>query len=554
MTGKIFRSILLAAVIVLLASFIIIIGVMYDYSTGLQHRQLTNELEVVSTAVQSQGIEYLSTLKKSDCRITWVDSDGSVLFDNAAAETEMENHADREEIAEAFATGEGESTRYSATLTEQTFYCARLLSDGTVLRLSVSQASVLTLVMGMLQPLAFIFVAAFLLSALLAHRMSKRIVTPLNQLDLDNPLENDAYEELAPLLKRINRQQIQIRTQLRDLKQKTDEFAQITGSMCEGLILLNEKSEVVSVNPAAMAIFGIDSSCVGQDFLTVDRSPDVNQAIGEAMKNGHSELRWERSGREYQFDFSRIDSDGKAVGMVLLAFDVTERAFAERNRREFTANVSHELKTPLQTIIGSSELIENGLVKQEDMPRFIDHIHKEASRLVTLIDDVIRLSQLDEGVELPKERVDLYELAGETISTLEDSAAKKQVTLKVTGASAEISGVRRLLYEIIYNLCDNAIKYNVDGGSVEVNVTSGEDEAAVSVSDTGIGIPPEHQSRIFERFYRVDKSHSKQSGGTGLGLSIVKHAAQYHNAKLELKSREGEGTTITVRFPIRKEN
>lgn len=554
MNRKIFYSILLASLIVLLASFTVIIGVMYDYSTGLLKRQMRLELGLAKSALESSGVAYLEGLDIDESsRVTWIASDGTVLFESDADPAEMDNHLGREEISEALAAGWGESSRWSSTLTEQTIYSAVRLDDGSVLRISNSRASVLSLLFGMLPPMALIFAGAFILSAILAGRMSKRIVEPLNRLDLDHPLENDAYPELSPLLNRINRQHQQITAQLLELRRRTEEFAQITGSMNEGLVLLGAKGEVISINPAAERLFMTDMSCVGQNFLTVDRTPELTQAISRATSTGHAELRCEREGREYQFDLSRIESDGKITGTVLLAFDVTEQALAESRRREFTANVSHELKTPLQTIIGSAELIENGLVKAEDMPRFIGHIRFEATRLVRLIEDIIRLSQLDEEQEMPREDVNLYELCDEVVKSLEPTASARGIKLELVGGVCVINGVRRLLYEIVYNLCDNAIKYNVDDGRVTVTAKPDSDGVLLSVSDTGIGIPPEHQSRIFERFYRVDKSHSKQSGGTGLGLSIVKHAVKYHNAKLELVSAPGKGTTITVHFPA-KEN
>ena len=553
MNRKIFYSILLASLIVLLASFTVIIGVMYDYSTGLLKRQMRLELGLAKSALESSGVAYLEGLDIDESsRVTWIASDGTVLFESDADPAEMDNHLGREEISEALAAGWGESSRWSSTLTEQTIYSAVRLDDGSVLRISNSRASVLSLLFGMLPPMALIFAGAFILSAILAGRMSKRVVEPLNRLDLDHPLENDAYPELSPLLNRINRQHQQITAQLLELRRRTEEFAQITGNMNEGLVLLGAKGEVISINPAAERLFMTDMSCVGQNFLTVDRTPELTQAISRATSTGHAELRCEREGREYQFDLSRIESDGKVTGTVLLAFDVTEQALAESRRREFTANVSHELKTPLQTIIGSAELIENGLVKSEDMPRFIGHIRFEATRLVRLIEDIIRLSQLDEEQEMPREDVNLYELCDEVVKSLEPTASARGIKLELVGGVCVINGVRRLLYEIVYNLCDNAIKYNVDNGSVTVTANPDSDGALLSVSDTGIGIPPEHQSRIFERFYRVDKSHSKQSGGTGLGLSIVKHAVKYHNAKLELVSAPGKGTTITVHFPAKE--
>lgn len=553
MNRKIFYSILLASLIVLLASFTVIIGVMYDYSTGLLKRQMRLELGLAKSALEFSGVAYLEGLDIDESsRVTWIASDGTVLFESDADPAEMDNHLGREEIREALAAGWGESSRWSSTLTEQTIYSAVRLDDGSVLRISNSRASVLSLLFGMLPPMALIFAGAFILSAILAGRMSKRIVEPLNRLDLDNPLENDAYPELSPLLNRINRQHQQISAQLLELRRRTEEFTQITGSMNEGLILLGAKGEVISINPAAERLFMTDMSCVGQNFLTVDRTPELTQAISRATSTGHAELRCEREGREYQFDLSRIESDGKVTGTVLLAFDVTEQALAESRRREFTANVSHELKTPLQTIIGSAELIENGLVKAEDMPRFIGHIRFEATRLVRLIEDIIRLSQLDEEQEMPREDVNLYELCDEVVKSLEPTASARGIKLELVGGVCVINGVMRLLYEIVYNLCDNAIRYNVDNGRVTVTAKPDSDGVLLSVSDTGIGIPPEHQSRIFERFYRVDKSHSKQSGGTGLGLSIVKHAVKYHNAKLELVSAPGKGTTITVHFPAKE--
>ena len=336
---------------------------------------------------------------------------------------------------------------------------------------------------------------------------------------------------------------------MRELRRRTDEFTQVTGSMKEGLVLLDERGTVLSINAAARELFGAAEDCVGADFLTVERSHDMSAAVEKARESGHSELRMPRGGREYQFDISRIESGGETVGTVILAFDITEQEYAERNRREFTANVSHELKTPLQGIIGSAELIENGMVKPEDVPRFVGHIHTEAARLVTLIGDIIRLSQLDEGDEMPKERFDILTEAKSAVDSLAPAAAARNITLSAEGESAEINGVRRLVYEIIYNLADNAIKYNKDGGSVRVTVEKCGGDAVLTVADTGIGIAPEHQSRIFERFYRVDKSHSKASGGTGLGLSIVKHAVQYHGGRIEMHSTPGQGTRIRVTFP-----
>lgn len=549
MTKKIFQSILLVAGAVLLASLLIIMGFLYDYFGGVEENQLRDELSLAAAAVEDGGTDYLSQLTAGRYRLTWIAADGSVLYDTRTDAESLGNHASRAEVSQALTTGTGESTRYSSTLMEKTMYYAQRLADGTVLRISISRATVGMIAVGMIQPLLIVLIVALILSGLLARRLSRRIVDPLNSLDLEHPLDNDAYEELSPLLKRIHRQHVEIQTQLRELHERTDEFTQITGSMREGLVLLDEHGSILSINAAAQALFGADAQCVGRDFLTIERSHEISAAIQAAVADGHSEVRAERAGRVYQFDISRITSDGKFLGTVILAFDITEQEFAERNRREFTANVSHELKTPLQGIIGSAELIENGMVKPDDLPRFVGHIHAEAARLVTLIDDIIRLSQLDEGDAMPTEPVDLLAVSQETAENLQDAAAARGVTVGVTGQPAVLPGVRRLIYEIVYNLCDNAIKYNRDGGRVDVTVAADADGSSITVADTGIGIAPEHQGRVFERFYRVDKSHSKASGGTGLGLSIVKHAVQYHHGRIELESTPGTGTTIRVVFP-----
>ncbi len=557
MTKKIFRSILFAAVAVLLANLVIVTGCLYDNYKTLQESQLKDELCLAAYAVEESGRDYLEKLSARDHRyswtpdrrLTWIAPDGTVLFDTLGPAEHMENHADRPEVREALAKGESSSVRYSGPLMQQTLYYARALNDGTVLRISTSQATATALVLAMLRPVLLIAVLAVALSAVLAHRMAVNIVRPLNFLDLDRPLENDAYDELAPVLERIHQQHQQIDSQLQSLRKQTDEFQQITGNMKEGLVLLDNSGKILSINPAAQKIFRADASSVGMEFIRVERSRRIGAAIRSAAEHGHGEAHESRCGRDYQFDASLIESDGAAVGTVLLAFDVTEQAAAERSRREFTANVSHELKTPLQSITGSAELLENGLVKQEDAPRFIHLIRTEAARLVTLVEDIIHLSRLDEGTAPPIEDVDLYETANSAASALESSAEAKNVRLTVTGEHARIPGVRSYLYELIYNLCDNAIKYNVEGGSVEASVLRDGRGAVITVKDSGIGIPPEYQSRVFERFFRVDKSRSKASGGTGLGLSIVKHIAQYHRASIRLQSQTGTGTTVSVVFP-----
>ena len=544
MTSKIFRSTVFVAAVVLLCSLSVVVGVLYSHFTQVQVEQLKDELSLAVTGTEQYGNAFLENVEADRFRVTWIDADGTVLFDTQADQTSMENHFDREEVQEALLLGFGSAVRTSATLTEQTFYEAQRLRDGTVLRVSASQESAWFLMIGMLWPLAMIAVLAIGLSAFLARRMAKRIVEPLNTLDLEQPLKNDVYEEISPLLHRIHRQHNQITAQMETLRRKTDEFEQITGHMQEGLVLLDSEGKVLSINPAAKRLFAAEDGCVGRNFLMIDRTSAMRSAVNDALDKGRGYARASRDGREYQFDLSRIESDGNVIGAVVLAFDITERLNSEQLRREFSANVSHELKTPLQGIIGSAELIENGLVKPEDTPRFIGHIRQEAARLVNLIEDIIRLSQLDEGAALPAEEVDMLALAEEVRTTLEPSAAKRNVHLAVSGEGFTVCGVRRLLYEVVYNLCDNAVKYNVPEGSVSICVA----QKRLTVSDTGIGIPVQHQGRVFERFYRVDKSHSKASGGTGLGLSIVKHAAAYHKAVLNLESTPGKGTVITVTF------
>ena len=550
MTKKIFRSFMVSAAAVLLAAVAIVMTCLYSYFASVQENQLQDQLHLAAAAVETQGRDYLNKLTADRYRLTWIAPDGAVLCDTKRDAESLENHGDRTEVREALRTGSGHSTRYSSTLLEKTSYYARRMPDGTVLRISISRATVGMLLLGMLPAILLTAAVALILSGLLAGRLSRRITAPLNALDLEHPLENDAYEELSPLRRRLEHQRRQIDDQLRSLRRRSEEFEQITASMTEGLVLVDNGGTILSMNPAACAVFHTDAACVGQPLLTVERGSAVSHALHDAMDTGHGETRMERDGREYQFDMTRIQADGEVVGAVLLTFDVTEQAYAERNRREFTANVSHELKTPLQGIIGSAELLENGMVRPDDVPRFVGHIRGEAQRLVTLINDILRLSELDEGGSLPTEPVELLSLCTDTVKSLESAAQQRQITMTVTGEAVTVSGVRRLLTETVFNLCDNAIKYNKDGGSVAVAVGRDGPDAVVTVADTGIGIPPEHQGRVFERFYRVDKSHSKASGGTGLGLSIVKHAVAYHHGTVTLDSCEGEGTTFTLRLPL----
>ena len=549
MTSRIFRSIVTVAAVILCVSLLFIMGVLYGYACDVQTMQLKDELSIAVAGTEKAGLSFLEDLDAKNYRLTWIQPDGTVKFDTHAESGQMENHLQREEIQQALGYGSGSAVRKSDTLLEKRMYEAKRLSDGSVLRISASQKTLIVLLAGMLHPVCLVAVLAIILSALLAHRVSCKIVEPLNQLDLEHPLENNTYEELSPLLVRIQQQHKEISSQMQALRQKNDELEQITANMREGLVLLDRNGVVLSINPAARTLFHADSDCVGTPFLRVERKSEITAAVEAAFRDGLHELKTQRKGRIYQFLFSRITSGEETIGLVILAVDITEVENAEQNRREFTANVSHELKTPLQAIIGSAELLENGLVKPEDTQRFIGNIRKEATRLVNLIEDVIRLSHLDEGVEMPKEDVDILDIAKEIAESLSLAAEEKRLTMQEPGQHCTFPGVRGLVFEIVQNLCSNAVKYNVEGGRVDVTVAKRGNSVVLTVADTGIGIPREHQSRVFERFYRVDKSHSRASGGTGLGLSIVKHAAQYHNADIQLESAPGEGTTIRVVFP-----
>ena len=550
MTKRIFRSICLVAVGVFAASLALYMGMLYHYFSGVQRSQLRIQTDLAAQGAANEGAAYFEGLSVTGCRITWISAEGVVLYDSRGDAAAMENHLEREEVREALAVGIGESARYSTTLMERFLYCARRLPDGTILRLSMAQSTFLTLILGMTQPIAVIFLVALGLSLFLASRLSRIIVKPLNELDLDHPLNNEGYDELSPLLGRILAQQGQIRRQEEELKQKKREFEAVTTGMAEGIVLLNRKQTILSINPAAMRLFGTDDSCRGNCLLSVNRSLKLQELLQKADEGSHGEMRMELSGGIWQLDASPVFSEDQVSGIVLLLLDVTEKEKAEQMRREFTANVSHELKTPLHTISGSAELMVNGLVKDEDIPRFSARIYTEARRMIRLVEDIIHLSHLDEGAEdMKREDVDLYRLAEETVQALLPEAEHAGIRIGLSGEPATLYGIRQLLKSIVFNLCDNAIKYNHQGGSVSVTVEAEKESVLLTVTDTGIGIPEEHQERIFERFYRVDKSHSREVGGTGLGLSIVKHAAMLHGAEIEVYSVMDGGTTIRVRFP-----
>ena len=544
MTKRIFRSIVIVATLVLFVCFGVTLGVLYSHYSDLQWQQLGNELTIAQNGLEQYGEDYLDALSKGSFRFTWIEKSGTVLHDTQTSYETMDNNADREEIKEAFAYGTGESQRYSNTLTTKMLYKAVKLQDGSVLRISAAQDSVLALLLEVLFPLVLIYVIAIAVSLMLARRMANRIVNPLNDLDLDNPLSCNTYDEISPLLHRIEKQNKQISAQVAQLKEKTDQFEQTTSSMSEGLVLLDSEGKILSINPAAARLFETSKACVGLDFLVVDRSQAMSGGVKQALAKQHCDFHITKHGSEYQIGISPIVSGNRLLGAVVLAFDVTEQVNAQRNRQEFTANVSHELKTPLQSILNSAQLLQSGLVKPEDVQKFTGYICSEAERLLQLINDIIRLSQLDESGEFPQESVNLYAVTSQVLQTLLPAADSRNITVELLGEHTVITGVRQLAYELIYNLCDNAIRYNKDGG--KVTVTVGKD--SITVKDTGIGIPKEHQARIFERFYRVDKSHSRETGGTGLGLSIVKHAAQQLGAIIELESEPNIGTTVIVKF------
>lgn len=550
MTKRIFRSICLVALTVFVASVFLIMGLLYEYFSDAMQAQLKMQTDLAAQGVTNEGISYFHDLKVTNYRISWIDMNGNVLYDSASDIAKMENHLEREEIQQAIIKGYGESRRYSATLTERSLYCAQKLDDGTILRLSISQRSIFTLLLGMVQPVCIVFLIALVLSIVLAKQVSQKIVKPINEIDLDNPLSNEEYDELSPFLRRIDSQQKQMRAQKAELAQKSDELDTIIGSMNEGMILLNSKGKIISINSAAKKLLDAGNDCIGSDMLSLCRNLELQDVLAKALHGEQGQNSIKLHGESYQIDADPIVSENNVRGTALFFFNVTEKEKAEQIRREFTANVSHELKTPLHSISGYAELLKNDMVKEEDKIPFAGKIYEEAGRMIQLVEDIISLSHLDEGAgDMQWENTDLYTLADKAVQSLEPQANAACVTLALSGVPAVLNGIPQLLYSIVYNLCDNAIKYNHENGSVMVTIENENSKIVLSVQDTGIGIAPEHQERIFERFYRVDKSHSKAVGGTGLGLSIVKHAVKIHNAKIEVKSLAGKGTTVIVTFP-----
>ncbi|MGI5963018.1 MAG: ATP-binding protein [Lawsonibacter sp.] len=549
MTAKIFRNSMAVGICVFLLSVALFMGVLYQYFGDKLTSELENEAFLVARGVESLGMDYLEGLRYSS-RITWIAQDGTVLYDNVADPATMENHADREEIREALLGSQGTARRDSTTLSEKTFYVARRLEDGTVIRLASAQRTVVVLLLSMVQPLLVILVITLLLAAVLASRMSKRMVQPILNLDLEHPEECDTYDELTPLLTRIRRQNDTIGEQMDLLRQRQQEFKALTENMSEGFVLLDRKGHILSHNNGVLRLLDTVEPAEEANILALDRSDVFRTSVEQVLKGNRNQCRLERSGRCVQLLADPVFRGGEVAGAVLVLVDVTEREQGEKMRREFTANVSHELKTPLTAISGMAEIMSNGMVKPEDIQSFAEDIYKESQRLIALVEDILHLSRLDEGGStLQREDVDLLEVARKTVQRMQPLAKQANVTLAVAGTPFVVHGVSSVLEEMIYNLCDNAVKYNRPGGAVTLSVCPGEHGGEVTVADTGIGIPIQDQERVFERFYRVDKSHSKEIGGTGLGLSIVKHGAALHDAQVELSSTPGEGTTIRLYFP-----
>ena len=551
MTTRIFRCIFLVALMVLASSLIFVMWVLHSRFMQTELAQLKVEASLASQAVSNEGLPYLESLDDTiDCRITWVSSDGTVLYDNRSNTVEMENHLQREEVRQALETGYGQSTRYSGTLMARYIYVAKLLPDGSILRLSASQGSVLGLMLGMWDSIVLVIIAVLALSYWLSRRLSREVVKPLNELNLEMPLANEGYEEIQPLLRQLESQQRQLRAQSTELKQKQKEFNTVTRSLSEGLVLLNSSGTILSINPSAAKLLEVTPNCLGADFSVANRNPAVAVLVEQALHGEKQEQTVTLSAGQYLAAASPVRSEGQVFGVVLLLFDVTQKQQAEQLRREFTANVSHELKTPLHAISGYAELMKSGLVPQSDMITFSEKIYQESQRMVQLVSDTLRLSRLDEGAaDMQWDTVDLYEAAQHTVHELTAPAELAGVSIHLEGSSAYISAIPQLLGAILFNLADNAVKYNKPGGCVTIRIEDRASEALLTVSDTGIGIAPENQQRVFERFYRVDKSHSKAVGGTGLGLSIVKHGVQILGARMDLESEVGKGTTITVHFP-----
>ena len=536
--------------LVLTVGLAAVMGILYSNFDGQMRKELSKEAAYLAYGVEQQGLDYLKNIKDKSARITYIDQDGTVLFDNEADVSEMKNHSDRTEFQKAEKYGAGESSRYSDTLSEKTIYYALRLKDGTVLRVSGTQDSVLALVENLIFPLCGLLCLMLILSGIMASVISKRIVKPINELDLESPEENQIYEELSPLLSKIHRQNREIQNQLELAKQQQEEFSLITENMQEGLIVIDKYTMILSANSSAWNLFHMDRVCQGESVYCLDREEEFRHAIEQVLSGEHTELVLKLNGSDIQLIANPVIRDKKTEGAVVLLVNVTEKLERESLRREFSANVSHELKTPLTSISGFAEIMQGGLVKNEDIPKFAGRIYKESQRLLQLVEDVIQISQLDEEkTPYVWEPVDVYQVCKSAFDSLKEKAYKMNVHLYICGESMKMEAIRTLLEEAVYNVCDNAIKYNRNDGSVSIFLEQTAQEVQIVVKDTGIGIPREDQDRVFERFYRVDKSHSKEIGGTGLGLSIVKHAVSTLDGSVGLGSEVGSGTEICMKFP-----
>lgn len=548
MRKKIFKSTLWVSLLTFVCTMLIIMGVLYNYFDNQIVKELESEASYVSTSVELLGETYFENLKTKN-RITWIDDQGDILFDNQADKESMENHADREEFIEAIEEGYGKAERYSSTLSQKTVYCAKRLADGSVVRVSTTQFTVVSLLLNMIQPICIVTVVAVILSAVLADKLSKRIMKPINEIDLEKPNLEDNYDELAPFVRKITKQNEVIAGQMEKLERKQKEFSTITENMTEGFIVIDNGTEILSHNSAAERLLGASANNISSGVYTMNRSEGFRKAVENALNGKRDNRILERNGRYLQILSNPVWEKEKIAGAVLIIIDVTEIEEREKLRREFTSNVSHELKTPLTSIYGLSDLLRNDMVRKEDVTQFGKNIHDETGRLIALVNDILRVSQLDEGVALgEKEQVDLYELSASIISRLESVASQRNITLQLEGKAKAVVGYYGIINEMLYNLCDNAVKYNKEGGKVIVHIREEKECVKWSVTDNGIGMKETDLDRIFERFYRVDKSHSKQIGGTGLGLSIVKHGATCNDAKISVTSVEGEGSCFTVRF------
>lgn len=555
MKKRIFLTVFATALITVLVSLILLVGVTYRYINEDTRDQLMAQLDYLSQAVDDEGLTYLNQLENNSYRITWIAADGAVLFDNRNNISRMENHADRQEFIDAKAHGVSEIERESETMTTRLMYVAEELSDGSVLRIATNDISVGGVAWMLAVPSVLLILCISLLAWFVARKLSRALVEPLNTLDLDHPLAGEAYDELVPLLSRIEQQHREIADQRVQLGQQRNEFQTVIDNMREGLVLLNQSGRILLINRSGRnlmkAMAEEDDLAAGEEIIT-SRNSVVDSLLDKAYDGKTSSATIIINSRSYEIHASPVESDEGIHGAVLFYVDVTEKVEAEQLRREFSANVSHELKTPLHSISGCAELMLSGIVKEEDKPRFLKQIYDEAQHMVSLIENIIKISRLDEEADaLPVDKVDLYEIAQTVIEQLGNKAASRGIVMDLSGTHVTIKGVKTLLYEMIYNLCDNAIKYNIDDGAISVSVKKTKDAAVVKVKDTGVGISEDQQERIFERFYRVDKSHSRASGGTGLGLSIVKHAAIWHNATIKVKSKLGKGTTFIVRFPLK---